>query len=203
MNTNLWLMGLAVALVIVIGLVIWLLSTILKLKNSGESLLGDAPEKAVQAIFDNNFREELRNRGRLHFEKIITDSAMFLQQDLRLTSSQMAEHIKSVVTAKLQEEINNYEQSVRDAKNVAIDAIQKTNAAIDEQRKAMGAQVQAEISAEKARAIDHFAENMAEIINHYMLEVIGNQIDLSDQLEFILADLEKNKKDIIEDLKDA
>ena len=37
----------------------------------------------AEHIFDDQFREELRNRGRLHFEKIIGENAMFLQQDLR------------------------------------------------------------------------------------------------------------------------
>lgn len=201
--TSIWLIGLSFLAAVTIGLLVWLIVTISKLKNNSHNLLGDGPEKAVETIFDNTFREELKNRGRLHFEKIINDSAMFLQQDLRLTSSQLSEHIKNVITNKLQEEINNYEQSVKDAKNIAIDAIKRTNAAIDEQRKAMSAQVQAEVAAEKARAVEQFSVNMAEIINHYMLEVIGNQIDLSDQMEFILADLEKNKQAILEDLKNA
>lgn len=42
---------------------------------------------------------------------------------------------------------------------------------------------------------------MADIINHYVLGAIGNQIDLNDQLEFILADLEANKEAIAEDLR--
>jgi hypothetical protein len=41
---------------------------------------------------------------------------------------------------------------------------------------------------------------MADIINHYVLAAIGNQIDLSDQLEYILSDLEANKQAIIEDI---
>jgi hypothetical protein len=200
---SIWLIAAAAVALVIIGLLIWLITTISKLKGNSKGLMGDAPEKAVETIFDNSFREELRNRGRLHFEKIISDSAMFLQQDLRLTSSQLSEHIKNVITSKLQEEINNYGQTVRDAKTTAIEAIQRTNAAIDEQRKALGQQVQTEIAAEKARAIDQFEKNMADIINHYMLEVVGSQIDLSDQMEFILADLEKNKQAIVEDLKNA
>ena len=61
-------------------------------------------------------------------------------------------------------------------------------------------QVQKEFIDEKARLIRQFEDNMAEIINHYVLAAIGNQIDLSDQLEFILSDLETNKKSIIEDI---
>ena len=48
---------------------------------------GEAAERDVEHIFNDEFREELRNRGRLHFEKIIGENAMFLQQDLRLTTS--------------------------------------------------------------------------------------------------------------------
>jgi len=33
------------------------------------------------------------------------------------------------------------------------------------------------------------------------LAAVGDQIDLSDQLEYILADLEANKKAIVEDIQ--
>jgi len=161
----------------------------------------DAANKDVEHIFNDEFREELRNRGRLHFEKIIGENAMFLQQDLRLTTSQLNEYMKSEITRKLQEEFNKYEQSIMDAKQLAIESIQKTNTAIDEQRQILSQQVQAEIVAEKQQLLEHFEVNMADIVNHYVLAAIGNQIDLNDQLEYILGDLESNKKAIIEDIQ--
>ena len=42
---------------------------------------------------------------------------------------------------------------------------------------------------------------MTDIVNHYVLAAVGNQIDLSDQLEYILIELESNKKAIIEDIQ--
>ena len=162
--------------------------------------LEDAAEQDVEHIFNEEFREELRNRGRLHFEKIIGENAMFLQQDLRLTTSQLNEYMKSEITRKLREEFDKYEQSIMDAKQLAIESIQKTNAAIDEQRQVLGQQVQQEIKGEKQQILARFEQNMTDIINHYVLDAIGNQIDLNDQLEYILADLEANKQAIIEDL---
>jgi hypothetical protein len=88
-----------------------------------------------------------------------------------------------------------------DAKQLAIESIQKTNAAIDEQRQLLSEQVQKEIVAEKQQLLQHFEQNMADIVNHYVLAAIGNQIDLTDQLEYILADLEANKQAIIEDIQ--
>src|SRR5580698_6865001 len=161
-------------------------------KSQAESL-EDAAREDVEHVFNEEFREELRNRGRLHFEKIIGENAMFLQQDLRLTTSQLNEYMKTEITRKLKEEFDKYEQSIMDAKQLAIESIQKTNAAIDEQRQVMGAQVQQEILAEKKQILERFESNMADIVNHYILAAIGDQIDLNDQLEYILADLEANR----------
>lgn len=168
--------------------------------KKGVDPLNEQAEKDVEHIFNADFREELRNRGRLHFEKIIGENSMFLQQDLRLTTSQLSEYMKTEITKKLQEEFTRYEQSINDAKNLATESISKTQEVIEQQRQMISKQIAEEIQEEKARLIKHFEDNMAEIVNHYVLEAIGSQIDLNDQLEYILSELEANKKDIIEDI---
>lgn len=170
-------------------------------KNGGPDSFQDAAELEVEHIFSEEFREELRNRGRLHFEKIIGENAMFLQQDLRLTTSELNQFMKNEITNKLKEEFDKYEQSITDAKELAVQSIEKTNKVIDETRESLSEEVRGEILKEKQQSIERFEANMADIINHYVLEAIGTQIDLNDQLEYILGDLEANKKAIIEDVK--
>lgn len=165
-----------------------------------DEALTESVETDVEHIFNEEFREELRNRGRLHFEKIIGENAMFLQQDLRLTTSQLNEYMKSEITRKLQEEFAKYEQSITDAKQLALESITKTQEAIEQQRQVMGQQLIQEIENEKQRLVKRFEDNMADIVNHYVLLAIGDQIDLNDQLEFILSDLEANKAAIVQDL---
>jgi F0F1-type ATP synthase membrane subunit b/b' len=108
--------------------------------------------------------------------------------------------MKQEISHKLQEEFAKYEQSITDAKQLAVESIQKTNQAVDEQRKLLSGQIQQEFKDEKARVVKQFEANMADIINHYVLAAIGDQIDLSDQLEYIIADLESNKTAILEDI---
>lgn len=180
-------------------------------KSGGGSTTGSAMDNMINAaaqgsaehIFDDKFREELRNRGRMHFEKIIGENAMFLQQDLRLTTSQLNDYMKQEITQKLREEFAKYEESIMDAKQMAIDSIQKTNQAIDDERGALLQQINQQLATEKARQMKMFEENMTDVINHYLMAAIGNQIDLSDQLEYILANLETNKKAIVEDIKNG
>ena len=159
-----------------------------------------AAEADIEHIFNDEFREELRNRGRLHFEKIIGENAMFLQQDLRLTTSQINDYMKNEITKTLTEAFTKYEESINDAKQLALDSIQKTQATVEQQRELMGQQLEHEMSAEKQRLTEQFSTNMAAIVNHYVLAAIGNQISLEDQLEFIMAELERNKQAIIDDI---
>lgn len=168
-----------------------------------EESIDDTAKQNAQHIFDDHFREELRNRGRLHFEKIIGENAMFLQQDLRLTTSQLNEYMKTEITRKLQEDFTQYEQSISDAKNLAIESIQKTNEVIDEQRKALTSQLAQQLETEKTHLIERFEQDMASILNHYLVAAIGNQIDLTDQLEYIMGELEANKDAIAEDIRNG
>lgn len=173
--------------------------------------LSDAPALAatiaqnaaedVEHIFNDEFREELRNRGRLHFEKIIGESAMFLQQDLRQTASQLNDYMRGQITRTLQVEFKKYEQSITDAKQIALDSIDKTITTIEQQRELLENQLHDQANAERDQIIARFESQMAFVVNHYVMQAIGNQIDLTDQLEFILAELENNKAAIIEDIK--
>lgn len=166
----------------------------------GSRAIDQAADKNVNEIFNDDFREELRNRGRLHFEKIIGENAMFLQQDLRLTTSQLNEYMKTEITRKLKEEFSKYEESIMDAKQLAVDSIEKTNAVIDEQRQMLGKELQEQVAAEKEQLMARFESDMGRVVNHYVLAAIGNQIDLSDQLGYILSELEANKKEIMKDI---
>ena len=175
-------------------------------KGKPENRIEDLTDKAesdVEHIFNEDFREELRNRGRLHFEKIIGENAMFLQQDLRLTTSQLNEFMKTEITTVLKDEFSKYEESINDAKQLAIDSIQKTQTTIEQQRELLTQQLNDQLASEKSRSLTRFESHMADIVNHYVLEAVGEQIDMSEQLEFILAQMERNKESIIKDIRDG
>jgi hypothetical protein len=166
-----------------------------------DNALTEVATNGVDKIFNEEFREELRNRGRLHFEKIIGENAMFLQQDLRLTTSQLNDYMKTEIKRTLQSEFSKYEESINTAKDLALDSITKTQEVIEQQRLVLEKQMTDEAAAEKQRMMNSFERNMADIVNHYILEAIGNEIDLTVQLDYIFGYLEENKQAILEDIK--
>ena len=60
-----------------------------------------------------------------------------------------------------------------------------------------------QLAAEKSRSLSRFESHMADIVNHYVLEAVGEQIDLSEQLDFILSQMDRNKEAIIKDIRDG
>ena len=189
------------ALLVAAGAFLWMA---LKLDSVGKRKTDDlesAAQEDVEHIFNEEFREELRNRGRLHFEKIIGENAMFLQQDLRLTTSQLNEYMKAEIKRELEEEFKKYEESISSAKDMAVGAIQKTQDVIEEQRGLLEKQLNEQAFEEKQRIIVKFEKDMADIVNHYLLAAIGNQIDLTVQLDYIFQYLEQNKQAIVEDIR--
>jgi len=154
-------------------------------------------------VFNDTFREELRNRGRLHFEKVINENALFLQQDLRLTTNELNTFMKDEIQKVLKDEFSKYEASITSARDIALESIKKTQEVIDQQRAQLEKQMNEQAAEEKQRLIDRFEKNMADILNHYILDAIGGEIDLTDQLEYIFQSLEENKKAILEDVKNG
>lgn len=200
-----WLLLILVAILSLGSGFIWLALQVSGAKKPHKTLADtlDSAEKDVEHIFNEEFREELRNRGRLHFEKILGENAMFLQQDLRLTTAQLNDYMKGEISRELKEAFLNYQGAITDAKQLAIESIEKTKVAIDEERKSLVVQLEKEVVEEKERRIKQFEERMSDIINHYVLEAIGNQIDLGDQLEYILAEMESHKAAILEDVRNG
>jgi F0F1-type ATP synthase membrane subunit b/b' len=109
--------------------------------------------------------------------------------------------MKGEISRELKEAFANYESAITDAKQLAVESIEKTKTAIDEARQGLVAQLEKEVTEEKERRIAQFEARMAQIINHYVLAAVGSQIDLNDQLEYILTEMEANKQAIIEDVR--
>jgi len=160
-------------------------------------------ERKSMEVFNDTFREELRNRGRLHFEKVINENALFLQQDLRLTTNELNTFMKDEIQKVLKDEFSKYEASITSARDIALESIKKTQEVIDQQRAQLEKQMNDQAAEEKQRLIDRFETNMADILNHYILDAIGGEIDLTDQLDYIFQNLEENKKAILEDVKNG
>lgn len=172
-------------------------------KSVGElnKAYSDIAEEDIDHLFNTEFREELRNRGRLRFEKIIDENAMFLKQDLDLTIAQLNEYMKAEISKNLNEEFAAYAKGMHEAQELALNSLKKTADEVEEQRLTLAEALKKDVEARETTLIKVYEDNMAKIVEHYVLLALSDQFDLKSQLPFILKQLEANKRDIIEDMR--
>ena len=122
---------------------------------------------------------------------------------MELTTSQIHEYLKDQINKNLTEEFKNYRETIEYAKNQASETIKKTQEVLETQKKNLVEEITKQFETEKKFLIDNFQNNMAEIINNYLLNAVGGHINLNDQLEAVISDLEANKKAISEDINEG
>jgi hypothetical protein len=169
-------------------------------KGSPDSLQ-DAAVEEVSHLFNDQFREELRNHGRLYFEKIINENAMFLKQDLDITTAQLNEYLKKEITRKMTEEFAAYDKAMQDAQQLALSSLQKSVSDVEAQRAAMTEALEKDLKAREDSMMKVYEDNMAKIIEHYVLQTLGDLIDLKSQMPYIISQMEENKQKIMEDMR--
>lgn len=232
---------------------------------------------AVELVFDDKFREDLQNRGRLYFERVINENAALFKQDLDATiayvNTELKQHmarqlddqfteisrvnteLREHVAKQLDEQFVEYSKTMSDAKELALQALGRSAQALEDQHKQLAASLEKSIASQdamltaaldqksaqvtemkeaqdaamqalnrsaealreqheqlsvmlektiadqKAMLVDTFEQNMAQIIEHYLLGALGEQYDLKAQLPAIIKQMEENKQVIADDMK--
>lgn len=208
--TDGWFTILVVVMSAVLAAVIWyayelrLARTAKKRRPSIKELdkaYTDIADEDIDHLFNKQFREELRNRGRLRFESVINENAMFLKHDLDLTISQLNQHMQQEISKHLEDEFAKYAAAMHDAQNLALDSLRKTAGEIEEQRQSLSKALKKEVDEREEALLKVYEDNMAQIVEHYVRESLGSQFDLKSQLPYIIEQMEANKKRIVEDMK--
>ena len=225
-------------------------------------------------VFDEFFREELRNHGRWYFEKVINENGAIFKRELKETIAEIDVELKEHVTEQLdaaiaqvndtlkeqtskqlQDQFNEYSESLKeaqelalktmtesaqtlkdqhetlrkalqqnvtdqqtllhnafdenktqitamkDAQDAALKWLNQSAQALHDQYQQMSTVLQKNIASQEQMMVDSFQDNMAQIVEHYLLGALGDQFDIKAQLPSIIKQLEENKQAIADDMK--
>jgi hypothetical protein len=161
----------------------------------------DIVEEDATHVFNTEFREELKNRGRLRFEKIIDENATFMRQDLDATISALNTYMKDQIAGKLDVEFEAYAKAMKEAQELALATLRRTAEEVETQRVQLADAMKSDVAQREEAILRVYEENMAKIVEHYVLQALGDQFDLKSQLPFIIGQMEANKQKIMEDMR--
>ncbi|MCU1441841.1 MAG: hypothetical protein JWP85_2838, partial [Rhodoglobus sp.] len=87
------------------------------------------------------------------------------------------------------------------AQDAALQSLTQTVQVLQQQSQQMLQAMQASVASQEKMLVDVFEQNMAQIIEHYLLGALGDQYDLKSQLPSIIKQMEANKQAIVDDMK--
>lgn len=90
---------------------------------------------------------------------------------------------------------------MKQSQDSALEWLNKSIQALQEQQQALSSTLQENVRKQEGMMIDAFENNMASIIEHYLLGALGDQYDISAQLPSIIKQMEANKQAIADDMK--
>lgn len=91
--------------------------------------------------------------------------------------------------------------SMSDAQNSALQWLNHSAQTLQEQYQQISATLQKNVVAQETMLVDAFQNNMAQVVEHYLLGALGDQYDVKAQLPSIIKQMEENKQDIADDMK--
>lgn len=90
---------------------------------------------------------------------------------------------------------------MQQAQDAALRSLQKSVEAMEQQYVQLSEVLQKRVIEQEAIMLNLFEQNMAQIVEHYLLEALGDQYDLKAQLPAIIKQMEANKQAIMDDMK--
>ena len=135
----------------------------------------DAANQAAD-VFDQQYRDELRQIGRDHFKKLIEASASDLKSDIDATMQQVAVDLKdhmmrqldvtvagvnTEITNQLNDRISEFNRLTSEAQDLATQSLNRNAQAVYEKYQQLSASLQQTIASQEVMMITVFQENKA------------------------------------------
>lgn len=90
---------------------------------------------------------------------------------------------------------------MKQSQDAALDLLNKSAQALQEQYQSLRTMLQKNIVDQENMILSAFQDNMAQIVEHYLLGAMGEQFDMKAQLPSIIKQMEANKQAIADDMK--
>lgn len=161
-------------------------------------------EAMMITVFEENKARMITTQGTqdMVLQTLKGNAQTAQQQSEQLNQTlQKAAADQQAMMSKVFEENAARVDATKQAQDTALHSLQKSAEVLDEQYQQLSQTLQKTVATQEAMLVDGFQENMAQIIEHYLLGALGEQYDIKAQLPSIIKQMEQNKQAMADDMK--
>lgn len=134
------------------------------------------------------------------FKSSVKQASQHFNHDIAKTSRTLNELIVKLTTTVVEEELVDYRRSLSEARTVALQSLTGIQKTIKQQQALLQADMEAAIKNRQTELLERLDEKIGTVVANYMVEALGQGVDLGAQREYLLASLERNKETLKKDI---
>lgn len=92
-------------------------------------------------------------------------------------------------------------KTMQEAQEAALRSLNRNVEALELQQKQLSVMLKDNVAKQEATIIEAFEENMAQVVEQYLIGTLGDHFDLKSQLPLIIDQMEADKKALSDDMK--
>jgi hypothetical protein len=142
----------------------------------------------------------LEQQTQAAFESSVQRASQHFNQDLDVTSQKLSELIVRLTTSVVEEELSQYRKGLVAARASALQSLASMQKTVEEQQTVLQADMQAAIKNRQAELLQRLDKKIGVVVTNYIVEALGQGVDLGAQREYLLASLERNKDALKKDI---
>lgn len=152
--------------------------------------------KLLTEIDMNELSRELRKQ----LTEVGKKSAQRLQESLDNTVDRLASTLDEQTSTQLSQEFEKYEVSLQALRDQSIAEFDKLQKELEKRKNELMEHLELEITKEKERRATAINNQLSDVVSSYLVETLGDQVDLGAQATYIFAALQQHKDDIKRDM---
>jgi F0F1-type ATP synthase membrane subunit b/b' len=126
-------------------------------------------------------------------------SAVF-NRDLATTSLKVNQQLEEQASTLIQSELTEYQETFADLRQTTTKIVSQFQDTIEQERQQLLARLADDAQDQKAEIVAKFEARMAEVIAAYLTEVLGNEVDLGAQSQYLFRMLEQHKAELKQEI---
>jgi F0F1-type ATP synthase membrane subunit b/b' len=165
------------------------------------------PEKSVgtsdvKVELPNSTKERLVKESEAKYEEILTQGTHQLQSDLKTTSEQINNLVRSLSTEIISSELERYQADLNKLHIQADRDLGSIKQNMDGYQDQIRAKFAQELEAEKQKLISQIDTKLADAVGSFLVETLQHNIDLGNQGPYLISLLEEHKADFAKEVSD-
>lgn len=195
---------LALAAIIVLILIgtTWQLYSLQRKLNTYNNYVGEVRQDAIEDVLSEEFLGQLRNQAQLQLTNTVKAMDQNLQEAMQASYQKLLTDIEGEAAKIINGELEQYRQTLAEARTSAANVSKEAEKQLIEAKESIQKEAQAAIHDEKQQLLEKLDNKLSDIITHYLVEALGEHVDLGSQKDYILSQLEAHKEEIKQDIND-